>query len=264
MKVGICSIIWKDRMDIFDVIDTAQRVGAEGIEVWGQAPHIPDPQDLQHVSEVAEAMKEAGLSAPQYGSYARVGSDDFFEALAADLVVAQKLNSPAMRIWAGSQDSEDTTVEQWEHLIADLREACEIVADRGVVLTLERHANTATNTLWGCQRIIDEVAHDGLKINFQTASPATSRIVEEIRILQPHILNVHAQNSTNTERGREGRSLADGDVDWAATIEALNDVGWNGFIEIEFVRRGTGELPLDELEEELAADISFIRECWEK
>lgn len=262
MKVGICSIIWKDRLDIFDVIDTAGRVGAEGIEVWGQDPHVPDPHDLAHVEKIREAMDEAGLAAPQFGSYARVGSDDFFETLAADLAVTQRLNSPAMRIWVGSQDSEDTTIEQWENLITDLREACEIAARQDILLTLERHSNTVTNTLWGCQRVIDEVAHNALKINYQTASPLTARIAEEIRILQPHILNVHAQNATNTEQGREGRSLEDGDVDWAATLEALEAVGWDGFVEIEFVRRGTEPLDLDELEEALEEDINFVRDCW--
>jgi sugar phosphate isomerase/epimerase len=191
-----------------------------------------------------------------------VGSEDFFETLAADLAVTDRLGAPAMRIWVGSQDSEDTTIEQWNGLMTDLREACEIATRQGIIITLERHAHTVTNTLWGTQRVIDEVAHDALKINFQTASPLTARIAEEIRILQPHILNVHAQNSTNTEQGREGRSLADGDVDWAATLEALQAVGWDGFVEIEFVRRGTEELPLDELENELNKDIAFIREQW--
>lgn len=262
MKAAICSIIWKERMDIFEVVEAAARVGAEGIEVWGQAPHVADPGDLDHVARIREAMEAAGIAAPQYGSYTRAATEEFIADVKADLAIAQTLGAPAIRMWAGPANSEECDIAQWEATIADLKEGCALVADAGLLITLERHGGTVTNTLWGCQRCLDEVDSPALRINYQVgAANATATLAEEIRILGPHILNCHATNSRMTDGTRLSTRLEDGDADWAAIIESLKSVGNDGFVEIEFARRGTEEISLEETEAEVAADIAFLKKC---
>lgn len=261
MQVGICSIIWKDRLDILGVIDTARRVGADGIEVWGQAPHVPDPSDLGHVASIRDAMRQAGLAAPQYGSYARAGTPGFIDKLSADLAVASRLDAPACRIWAGPADSETLEGGQWAHLVDDLRDAGQLAADHGLLLTMERHGGTATNTLWGCLRVFEEVASPALRLNYQVRETDAEIIAAEIRSLGPHILNVHAMNWCTGEGTRVSVRLADGEVDWRELVNALKQAGCDGCTEIEFVRRGAGEISLAETERELAADVAFLHEC---
>ena len=77
MKAGICSIIWKDRLSISEVIATAARVGAQGVEVWGQPPHTPDSGDLEEAIRIRDQLDMHGLEAPQFGSYARAGEANF-------------------------------------------------------------------------------------------------------------------------------------------------------------------------------------------
>ncbi len=261
MKAGICSIIWKERMDIFDVVATAAKVGAAGIEVWGQPPHIPDPTDLKHVARLREAMEAKGLAAPQFGSYVYAGNENFLTDMQQALAITAGLGAEACRTWAGPGDSQVLDAEQWAATVADLKEACTMASDMGLLITLERHGGTATNTLWGCQRVIDEVDSPALKINYQVANTGTDTIAEEIRILGPHILNCHATNSRQVEGTRFMTRLADGDIDWASLIENLKAAGNDGFIEIEFVRRGTEQISLEQTESELAADLAFLKEC---
>ncbi|HCU38523.1 MAG TPA: hypothetical protein DGT21_24820 [Armatimonadetes bacterium] len=263
MKAGICSIIWKENLDIFEVINTAARVGAAGIEVWGQAPHIADADDLDHVARIREAIEVAGLQAPQFGSYARAGADGFVEMLTRDLKVTGGLCAPACRIWPGVADSEDTGADGWARVVADLKEACRIAADMGLLITLERHGGTVTNTLWGCRRIIDEVDDPALWINYQIGTRIDEEtLAEEVRSLAPYILNVHATNHTFTDGQRVWMRLADGDVDWAGLIAELQANGVDdAVVEVEFARRGTGEISLEETETELAADIEFLKQC---
>ena len=261
MNAGICSIIWKDRLDIFEVIETAARVGAEGIEIWGQPPHIPEGNDPGRVADIAEAMQARDIIAPQFGSYARATAADFAEKLQADLQVTAALNAPAMRIWAGAADSEVADADHWARVIDAIRLACQTAADLGLLITLERHQNTVTNSLWGCQRVIDELDHPALRINYQVIPTDPEVIDEEIRILSPHILNTHATNARHSGGQREASPLADGDTDWARLIQALRTAGTDGFVEIEFVRRGTEEISLEETETELAADLAFLKGC---
>lgn len=263
MRAGICSIIWKDKLDIFEIISTAARVGATGIEVWGQAPHIPDATDLGHVARIREAMQVEGLEAPQFGSYARAATDGFVEMLTRDLEVTVGLCAPACRIWPGIADSEDTSAECWARVTADLREACRLAADMGLLITLERHGGTVTNTLWGCRRIIDEVDDPALWINYQVGtSIGEETIAEEIRSLAPYILNVHATNHTDVDGQRVWKRLAEGDVNWASVVSELQANGVDdAVVEVEFARRGTEEIPLEQTEAEVAADIEFLKQC---
>ena len=263
MNAGICSIIWKEKLDIFEVIRTAARVGAAGIEVWGQPPHIPDPTELDDVARVREAMQAAGLEAPQFGSYARAGVDGFIEMLTTDLKVTATLRAPACRIWPGTADSEDTPPEAWARITADLKEACRIAADMGLLITLERHGGTVTNSLWGCRRVIDEVDDASLWINYQIGVRGDEdTIAEEIRSLAPYILNVHATNHTFDDDGqRVWMSLAEGDVDWAALIAELDaNAIDDAFVEVEFARRGTGEISIEETEAAVAEDIAVLKQ----
>ena len=263
MKVGICSIIWKERLDIFEVVATAARVRADGIEVWGQAPHVPDLADHEHLKRIREAMQSEGLVAPQFGSYVRAGTDGFREQAAVALAATEAIGAPACRMWAGPADSEVLDAHQWEAVIADLQHACAVASDKGLLITLERHGNTPTNSLWGCQRVLDEVASTALRINYQVMRTQSDRVAEEIRILAPHILNTHATNARSSDGGRSMTALADGDVDWTALVAALAWNGNDGFVEVEFVRRGTEEISLEKTERELAADVAFLRRVME-
>jgi sugar phosphate isomerase/epimerase len=261
MKVGLCSIIWKARMDIFEVIEVAARVDAEGIEVWGRPPHMPDDDHLSYAAEIRQAMQAHGLSAPQYGAYAYTGKPDFADDISRSLDITEALGAPACRIWAGPEDAEKLTAEQWSLTITDLKSACTQAAERGLLVTLERHNGNATNSLWGCFRVLEEVDSPALRINFQTMRQDSEVIAEEIRALGPHILNSHATNANYTEEGRFPTRLGEGEVDWASLISELKRSGNQGFIEIEFVQRGKQELSLEETESELAADVAFLKSC---
>ena len=260
MKAAICSIAWKDRLGIFEIVDVAARIGAQGLEVWGQPPHIPDVADADHVARLRDALEERRLAAPQYGSYARAGTDGFAVRAKAELAVTAGLKAPACRMWAGPADSEVMTAPQWKATVADLKTACAMAAEAGLSVTLERHGGTATNTLWGCQRVIDEVSHPALRINYQFMDPAARRIAEEVRLLGRHILNTHATNLRLVGNVQQATRLAEGDVDWALAIRNLQAVGNDGFIEVEFARRGAADLPLPQLESELAADVAFLKQ----
>ena len=42
MKLGLCTIAFRDR-PLEEVISIADDYGFDGIEIWGQEPHMPAP-----------------------------------------------------------------------------------------------------------------------------------------------------------------------------------------------------------------------------
>jgi len=263
MKAGICSIIWKERLSVSEVIAAAARVGAQGVEVWGQPPHTATPTDPDAVRRIRNELGKHGLEAPQFGSYARAGETDFGNQLEDSLDIAQGLGAGAVRLWAGSADADVLDGPGWKQVQSDLRTACKLAEEKGLLVTLERHGNTATNALWGCTRLLEEVDHPALRINFQIQGTEPETIAEEIRVLGPHILNTHAINYADLPSGRTMSPLAHGKVDWTHLIQCLHAAGNDGFVEVEFVNRQTNPLPLEELEEELARDIAFLTSMFE-
>jgi len=107
-------------------------------------------------------------------------------------------------------------------------------------------------------RTLEEVRHPALRINFQIQGTAPATIAEEIRLLGPHILNIHAINYEISPAGRSMSPLGRGEVDWAHLVQCLNAAGNDGYVEVEFVNRGSAPLPLKNLEQELAKDIAFL------
>jgi len=91
----------------------------------------------------------------------------------------------------GRRTPEECDIQQWEATIADLKEGCALAADARLLITLERHGGTVTNTLWGCQRTLDEVDSPALKINYQVGTVNdTATLAEEIRILGARISSI--------------------------------------------------------------------------
>jgi sugar phosphate isomerase/epimerase len=48
MKLGLCRIAFRET-SLEDVLDIAADYGFDGVEIWGQAPHIPPAYDAEYV-----------------------------------------------------------------------------------------------------------------------------------------------------------------------------------------------------------------------
>ena len=56
--------------------------------------------------------------------------------------------------------------------------------------------------------------------------------IESIELLGKKIINVHAQNAD--ENGK-GCGLADGIIDYNEVVQKLADIGYDGYLEVEFI-----------------------------
>lgn len=250
MQIGLCTL---SKMDspVESVVQTAGNVGYDGVEIWGK-DHVGDGTNAECRS-IRDTTREHGLEIPVYGSYVRAGDPDFDETIDRELQIAAQLDADLIRVWAGRQEHGGHDERHWEQVVEDLQTATDRAADRGLAVTVEKHANTLTNDVRGAARLIEAVDRARCRLNWQPVfgTPA-DEIVRDAERLVGLSNNVHMQ--AVPERTTSDRCvLEDAYFDIRTILDVFEADGYSGFVTVEFV---TGDRPYLEA---ITADLEYLR-----
>ncbi|WP_309120866.1 TIM barrel protein [Paenibacillus sp.] len=253
IRTGLVSITFRS-LSPARVAALAAEAGLEAIE-WGGDIHVPHG-DVAAAREAARWTREAGLAVASYGSYYRLAagaeqSFDFDDVLSTALA----LGAPSIRVWAGDRGSEGADDAWRGRATADARRIAEAAAREGVLVCLEYHARTLTDTCDSAIRLLREADHPNLRTLWQPAvGGSPDRLLEELRRLAPWLEYVHAYHW----EGRERRPFAEGAEEWRFYLEALNALPGDRFALLEFVRDDAPPQLADDAKalRRLAADVS--------
>ncbi|WP_436925643.1 sugar phosphate isomerase/epimerase family protein [Halosimplex amylolyticum] len=250
MKFGLCTISSKDR-PVEEVIGLAADAGYDGVEVWGR-DHVGDGS-TETCEGIAAAAADRGLEIAAYGSYLRCGDDDVEDVLEHELAVADRLGAATVRVWAGRQEYGDHDPDHWDAVVADLERVTERAGDRGLSVTVEKHANTLTNDREGARRLIEAIDDERCGLNYQPGfSIPAAEIEREAETLAPLSNQLHLQG-TRERTGKDRAPLSAVYYDLAAVLDPFLDRGFDGYANVEFV---TDERPYREAIED---DLSHLR-----
>lgn len=245
MNVGLCTISDKER-GVEEILELAGEVGYDGVEIWGK-DHVAGTEP----ERIADAAADAGVEIPTYGSYLRCGSEGFSADLDDELAISDGLGSDMIRVWAGSQEYGDHDERHWDRVVADLERVAERAADRGLSVTVEKHANTVTNNLEGARELIETVDHEVCGLNYQPGfSIPADELEREAEVLEPFSNQLHLQGTyerTDSERA----PLSEVYYDLEAVLEPF--AKFEGYANVEFVTQDRS------YREAIAADLETVR-----
>ncbi len=252
-RAGLCTIAFQER-PLDEVIELAAQAGFDGIEPWGKPDHLPLDTPDERVIAVREKVEGLGMIVAHYGSYVRLGEQLDPEQQGRDMAravqITKLLGAPIIRIWAGSRNSEELIPEDWEQIVADGKRFCALAEPANIILALEMHGNTLTNTAAATLELIERVGSPVMRANYQPVAPEDP--YERARLVAPHVVMVHAQNWE--QDGRSQALIGQGIVDYRRIYEILQPAGFQGFFEAEFVKGDTFEQKV----ESARADAAFI------
>ncbi|MDQ0707418.1 3-dehydroshikimate dehydratase [Arthrobacter woluwensis] len=185
LTLGLCSVTFR-HLDVPGVLAAASGAGLAGIE-WGSDVHCPDPAAALEVRRLTEA---AALRVLSLGSYHRAEShDDDFRPV---LDTALALGTPRIRVWAGTLGTEASSPAHRARVIRGLRDAADAAAEAGVVLALEYHRNTLTDTLESTQALLEEVDRDNVGVYWQpNVDQPAEEALRHLEALLPRLSGVH-------------------------------------------------------------------------
>jgi len=241
IRTGLVSVTFRN-LAPDEVIRLVKRAGLEGIE-WGGDVHVPHG-NLQRAREVGAATRDAGLCVASYGSYYRVGHDEDL-AFEAVLETASALGAPSVRVWAGKLGSAQVDAAYRRLIVRDSQKIADMAARAGITVTCEFHGNTLTDTAASTLQLLNDVARDNIRTNWQVPDGASAaECAEDLAALLPWLANLHVFN-WHPEAG-SFLPLSGADRQWRSYLGLAASTGRVHFAMIEFVKDDSAEAFLDD------------------
>lgn len=193
-KLGLVSISFRHHTPR-EILETMKSCGLRYIE-WGSDVHAP----AEKAEEVAALTKEFGIECCSYGTYFRLGTTPLTE-LESYIVAAKILGTKILRLWCGNKNSQDYTEEESQALFSICKEAALIAERSGVVLCMECHNNTYTNTKESAYRLMQAVGSKNFRMYWQPNQyRAKAENLEYAALLAPYTEHLHVFNWEATEK----------------------------------------------------------------
>ncbi len=244
MKTGLTSITFRKK-SVDEIISMCKKAELDGIE-WGSDVHVV-AGDLNLAKEVYQKMVNAGLSVLSYGSYFKGENIEDFDAVLAS---AKALKAPIIRIWAGRRIQPETvSQEEFDRLVHVIRQAADLAQKEGILLALEYHRNTLTQSKEGALRLLKALNHNQMRCYWQPNPDIDlNEQVAEISILSPYLCQFHVFHWNKDER----LLLNEGKKEWIQYIETAKKYNLNPTLILEFVK--------DDLDENFYEDAKTLLE----
>ena len=213
---GLLSVSFRGKT-VAEIVKEAKACGLDYIE-WGSDVHVPI-RDEARLQEVVSLQKQYGLTCCSYGTYFYLGEDPL-EDLPAYIHVAKSLGTNILRLWAGKRNSECYTKEEKDSFFALCRQAARIAEIENVILCMECHNNTYTNTKEGALELMNQVNSPAFRMYWQpSTSEAVEYNLEYLRAIKEKIVHIHVFHWVNNhpvplEEGRDA---------WMAYMKEFED-----------------------------------------
>ncbi|MDP9836554.1 3-dehydroshikimate dehydratase [Neorhizobium huautlense] len=195
MNISLCTITFRHQLiSLAEIANFARESGFDGIELWGAHARNLAPQ----MDKDADWLADYGLAVPMISDYLPLeGDDDVLRRKTVELCrLGRRWKAKKIRTFAGGKASADTTADERRHLVTRLREVAKIVESYGIDLLVETHPNTLADTAASTIRLIDEVDHPALAINFDILHvwEAGDDPVALHRAIGRHVRHYHLKN----------------------------------------------------------------------
>jgi len=212
---GLVSISFRDHTPE-TILQEADKANLIYIE-WGSDVHAPC-HDIAQLEYIAALQKQHGISCCSYGTYFRLGHSPL-EELPQYIHAAKILGTNILRLWAGRKRASDCTLEERTALIDQCRQAVTIAQEHDVVLCLECHRRSYTETKEGSLELMEAIHSPNFRMYWQpNPDISLSDNLDYIVALDPYITHVHVFNWSEDQR----YPLQEGVDTWKQYLSALS------------------------------------------
>lgn len=223
---GLVSATFKN-LDVRRVVKLASSAGLKAIE-WSEGWHIGDG-DVEKASEAGRMTLDCGMDVAAFGSYYRLGKGMDFSSR---MKTAEALGAKTVRIWAGDRPSYEVGADDRRAMVEEAVEISSMAAASGLVVALEWHKNTLTDTNESGLRFLEEVGMDNFCTLWQpTQALSVCERLQGLKDIGPRLVNLHVYHWN-----ADGRlPLCEGSDEWLSYFKAVERKK-NHYALLEFVR----------------------------
>lgn len=224
-QLGLVSVSFRKNTPE-DILSKMKAAGLSFIE-WGSDIHAPK-DDAENLRNLAELQETYGIECCSYGTYFRLGVTPL-EELNSYIDGAKVLGTDILRLWCGNRNSEEYTKEEQEELFAVCRKAAEIAKKRQVILCMECHNDTFTNTKESALELMKAVDSEHFRMYWQPNQfKEEAENLAYAKLLSEYTKHVHVF----CWKEHEKFPLKEGVETWKRYLEQL---GGEHFLLLEFM-----------------------------
>lgn len=270
IKFGICE--WSSPIQGPYICKFVKELGLDGVELaQGDYEHSfplsnPYIQDA-YLEEAAKYGIEFSAIAVNcldyYGMTKPEGSESKRIALMAiekAVDTAKRMKLPVVQLPTFLESRIDTE-NDFEEVSKCLKYACELASSSGIIIATENALSAAENL-----RLLEKTGCRNLKVYMDTQNPYFNKgysAPDMIRELGDKICEVHVKDGIEGEIS--SALLGEGVTDYYASVKALCDIGYEGFVHLE---NYYDQAPLNccnrDAVELLIKDISILKKSFER
>jgi len=240
MKFGVNTMVWTTRVGKAQepLFGRIREWGFDGVELF-LSPE--EPADIPAVRAVLDQLKlerttcsvlpsEANLISSKLATRAR-GVEFLKECVERTAELGARLICGPLYAGLGVMTGRRRTQEEWKWAVDGLQAAADHARRCNVTLCLEplnRFETYFLNTLDDAARLVHDVGTSNVKIHFDTfhANIEERNPAEALRSVARELGHVHISEN---DRGVPGA----GHCDWRGMLEALKEIGYDGWLTIE-------------------------------
>lgn len=225
-KIGFTTVTFRKKSRR-EVCEIAAENNIKYLE-WGGDIHLP-PDDMNARNEAVSLQREYGLSCASYGSYYRLGMNDF-ELWEKIVGTARAVGADIIRIWAGSKSSAKTTDDELMKMVEETRKLAD--AAEGLTVAFEFHKNTYNDCGKCTADFLKAVGRENVKTYWQPMSAGAD--LENLAEVMPYLVTVHI---FQWDRIGKRYSLKKGERIWREYLAAVRASEREVNFIMEFVKR---------------------------
>ena len=228
---GLVSVSFR-KLSPEELVLAAVAAGLKYIE-WGSDVHAPYT-DSERLQEIQKLQRKYGVSCCSYGTYFRLGITPM-EELPGIIRAAKMLGTNILRLWAGNKSPNAISEDEKSALFAQCRTAAKLAENTGVILCLECHRSTYTETKEAALELMETVDSPSFRMYWQPSSRCTTEEnLAYARLLKDYTYHIHAFQ----QKGLDKYSLAEGIDEWKSYLQEFRG---GHYVLLEFMPDGMVE-----------------------
>lgn len=246
----------------FELTEAVQRVGDcgyAGVELLADAPHaFLTAFDEEDRTELQETLETAGLSVSNINANTATGYYDdapdasfFAPTIITDdeekrawrvsytkqaIDLADAVGAPAICVATGRPEPGNPPEQAREYLSDSLHEILDYAESVGVDVGIEFEPELLIECTDELLELLDVIDRDALGVNLDVGHAAVygENPAESVRQCAGQITGIHIEDIVGGRRGKHYHRIpGEGDLNFEAIFQALDDIGYEGFATLE-------------------------------
>ena len=178
----------------------------------------------------------SSLHAGRLGSPCDQANEDVKDVIRKQIQCAKALDAGAILVVPGAPLQESSWKAMRARAIRTLKEMTTEIEASGITVGLENVWNGFFTSPFDMKNFIEEIGSPNIKAYFDAGNVAAFSFPEHwIEILSDQICRIHVKGykSEGINRGGAWARLTESTIDWQKVVNALKDIGWDGYLTAE-------------------------------